>query len=266
MSHQNIRPKKRWGQNFLIDNNILKKIADLSGVNTQDTVVEIGSGYGNLTKLLCQKAKFVYAVDIDKELCSIAKDNLAGCKNVKIVNKDFLKVDLKTTRYKVVANLPYYITTPIIFKLLDDRKRIDEIFITIQKEVAQRLVGKPGTKDYSALTCAVNFYTEPKILLKIPKTCFLPKPEVDSCLVGLRVLAKPAVNVKDENLMFKIIRASFNQRRKTILNALSNARSLQFSKAQIQEALADAVIDPKRRGETFSLQDFAALSNLLDNR
>jgi len=262
-------PKKRLGQNFLIDPNILRKIVKLSGVNKKDTILEIGAGYGNLTKLLCEKAGFVRAIEIDKDLCELAKQNLTECNNVEVICGDFLKDPGGPIKrppgsfFKVIANLPYYITTPIITKLLENRKYINDIYITIQKEVGERIVAKAGTKDYSALTCFVNYFTKPKILLKIPKTCFKPRPEVDSCLVRLEVLPKPSVRVKDEELMFKLIRAAFNQRRKTLLNALTNASSLSLPKQALQAALEKAKIDPKRRGETLTLQDFSNLTSVI---
>ncbi len=258
----NFRPRKSLGQNFIVDSNVLKKITTLTEVTKKESIVEIGSAYGNLTELLCQKAKFVYAIEIDKRLCEIAKERLKQYKNLKIINKDFLKLDLfKDSSLKVIGNLPYYITSPIILRLLEQKKFIKQIFITVQKEVAQRLVASPASKDYSALSARVNFYAIPKILMKISRSCFFPQPEVDSCLVRLDIRTKLACKVKNEDLMFTLIRASFNQRRKTISNALANAKTLNISKKTIETILEEIGIDTTRRGETLSLEEFAKVSD-----
>ena len=260
-----IKPIKRLGQNFLRDENILQRIADAAHLSGEDTVLEIGAGSGNLTRHLAEKAGFVYAVEKDRRLCKAAEENLKGFKNVEIICGDILKIDvgagLKPAPTKVVGNLPYYITTPIIFKLLEHKENISDIIIMVQKEVAERIVAKPGGKDYGILTCSVQFYTEPKVLFKISKGSFYPRPKVDSVLLEMKILKKPAVNVKDEQKFFEIIKAAFGQRRKTLLNSLCNR--LHLEKEAVEDILRKAGIEPQRRAETLDLDEFAKISNFL---
>jgi len=244
-------------------------------VSDEDVVLEIGTGICNLTKYLCQKAKYVYAVEKDKRLCKIAEQNLFGLKNVEVISNDILKVDLKNflsfssslatspSLLKVVGNLPYYITTPIIFKLLDQRRYISDIFIMVQKEVAQRIVARPGVKDYGILACSVQFYAQPTILFNIGKGAFSPQPKIDSSFIRLEILDKTSVEVKDEKLFFKIIKAAFGRRRKTLLNSLGAKYRLGMPKGKILEAMEKAGISFQRRPETLSLKEFAKIADFL---
>ena len=269
----NIRIKKRLGQNFLIDEGILNRIVEIANLNKKDIVVEIGPGMGNLTKKLAQKVKKVLAIEIDENLVKLLKETLRPYSNIEIIHADILKIDLKKllitghrspiTKVKVVANLPYYITTPIIIHLLKAREILSNIVVMVQKEVGRRMVAKPRTKDYGAFSLLVQYYTKPQITIKVPRSAFLPEPEVDSCVVNLEVLEKPAVEVKDEELFFKVVRAAFEQRRKALKNALSRTRDLRLSKKKVLSILEKADIKSLRRGETLSLEEFARLSNLL---
>ena len=272
----NIRIKKRLGQNFLIDEGILNRIVEIANLNKKDIVVEIGPGMGNLTKKLAQKVKKVLAIEIDENLVKLLKETLRPYSNIEIIHADILKIDLKKllitghrspiTKVKVVANLPYYITTPIIIHLLKAREILSNIVVMVQKEVGRRMVAKPRTKDYGAFSLLVQYYTKPQITIKVPRSAFLPEPEVDSCVVNLEVLEKPAVEVKDEELFFKVVRAAFEQRRKTLKNALSQTKDLRLSKKKVLEILEKADVKPLRRGETLSLEEFARLSNLLGKK
>lgn len=281
MANYSVKPIKKLGQNFLRDENVLRRIADAAELNEQDIVLEIGTGSGNLTKYLCQKAKFVYTIEKDARLCRIAEENLREFKNVKVVCDDALDAIARLAcltarplasppsaarneasrirRLKVIGNLPYYITTPIIFKLLGQRQRVSDIVITVQKEVARRIAAKPGNKDYGILSCLVQFHTQPRVMFEINKTKFYPQPEVDSALVRMKVLEKPAVIVNDEEKFLKIIKAAFSHRRKTLLNSLYD--SLDLEKKDIKNILQKCGIDPERRAETLDLNDFAALAN-----
>lgn len=288
LKEHGIRIKKRLGQNFLIDEGILNRIVEVADLGKDDIVIEIGPGMGTLTKKLAQEVKKVLAIEIDENLVKLLKETLAPFKNIEIIHADILKINLKklvtrlpgypVTRFKkqadwqtgrladkvkVVANLPYYITTPIIIHLLKAREILYKIVIMVQKEVGRRMVAKPRTKDYGALSLLVQYYTKPQITVKVPRSAFLPEPEVDSCVVNLEVLEKPAVEVKDEELFFKVVRAAFEQRRKALKNALSRTRDLRLSKKKVLEILEKADIKPLRRGETLSLEEFARLSNLL---
>lgn len=279
----NIRIKKRLGQNFLIDKQILNKIVEVADLNKEDIVIEIGPGMGTLTKKLAEKPKKVLAIEINENLVKLLKETLKSYSNVEIIQADILKTNLKElikskvsqrdpfgtspkSKVKVVANLPYYITTPIIIHLLKARKNLSNIVIMVQKEVGRRTVARPRTKDYGALSLLVQYYTKPRIAIKVSRSAFLPEPEVDSCVVNLEVREKPVVEVKDEELFFKVVRAAFEQRRKALKNALSQARDLKLSKKKVLEILEKANIQPLRRGETLSLEEFARLSNLLGKR
>ena len=263
--------QKKYGQNFLIDTNILEKIVSASAITDQDCVLEIGPGIGTMTQYLAKSAKEVIAVEIDKALIPILEDTLSGYDNVTIINEDILKLDLGRIveeknggkDVKVVANLPYYITTPIIMGLLESYVPIESITVMVQKEVADRMQTGPGTKDYGALSLAVQYYTKPKIVLQASPACFMPKPKVGSTVIRLTRHEEPPVDVDDEKFMFSIIRASFNQRRKTLVNGLSNDVKLGLVKERISEALETMGLPPAVRGETLSLKEFAQLSNLL---
>lgn len=263
--------QKKYGQNFLIDANILEKIVSASGITGQDCVLEIGPGIGTMTQYLAKSAKEVIAVEIDKALIPILEDTLSEYDNVTVINEDILKLDIGQIveeknggrAVKVVANLPYYITTPIIMGLLESRVPIESITVMVQKEVADRMQTEPGTKDYGALSLAVQYYTKPKIVLQASPSCFMPKPKVGSTVIRLDRHERPPVDAVNEKFMFSIIRASFNQRRKTLVNGLSNDAKLGLAKERIAEALETMGLPPAVRGETLSLKEFAQLSNLL---
>jgi len=268
LSENNIHPKKRLGQNFLIDRNIKDKIIKIADVKPSDVILEIGPGLGALTEDLAKKAKRVVAVEKDRALTGILKDLLGGYKNVTVEQGDFLKMGSKNGDtlllkqgvpiFKVIGNLPYYITTPILSRLIENRKHINSILVTIQKEVAQRIVAGPGSKDYGSLSLYLQYYTEPTIEMTISKSCFYPQPEVSSCLVKMLVREKPPVSVKNEELLFKIIRAAFNQRRKTLANTLKPICK------DIKSILESAGINPACRGETLTLEKFAQIANKID--
>ncbi len=258
-----LKPKKRLGQNFLIDRNIQRKIIESLDLNPSDTLLEVGAGRGELTRLISGKVRRVFALEVDPGLCQILKDNLSGLSNVKIINRDVLKFNLKAYfnkiqgKIKVFGNIPYYISTPIIERLIKFREKIDTAFITVQKEFAARIAAAAGPKDYGSFSCFVQYYTEPKILFLIKRTCFFPAPKVDSCLVRLNIRKEPAVFLRDEKLFFKTIRAAFNKRRKTLRNSLSGiilAKKLDFFFHKYG-------IDRNIRPENLSLQDFANLAN-----
>lgn len=266
--------QKKYGQNFLIDSGIVEKIVRESGVTGEDFVLEIGPGIGTMTQLLCENAREVAAVEIDSKLIPILNETLAGYNNVTVINEDILKVDINRLAaeknggrpIKVVANLPYYITTPIIMGLFESHVPIDSITVMVQKEVADRMQTGPGSKDYGALSLAVQYYAKPKIVLNVPPECFMPRPNVGSAVIRLVKHDTNPVEVKDEGLMFKIIRASFNQRRKTLVNSLKNSPELNFSKEDIETAIEKMGKNPSVRGETLTLQEFAGLSNLLSDK
>lgn len=265
--------QKKYGQNFLIDNNIVKKIVQEAGIKKDDFVLEIGPGIGTMTQILCENAREVAAVEIDKKLIPILKqDTLSSYNNVTIINDDILKLDINKLilernegkPIKVVANLPYYITTPIIMSLFESHVPLESITIMVQKEVADRMQVGPGTKDYGALSLAVQYYAKPKIVLMVPASCFMPRPNVDSAVIKLTCHDKPPVLVKNEKFMFDIIRASFNQRRKTMTNSVVNA-NLGITKEQLLIALEQCGLKSTVRGEALTLQQFAQLSNELSH-
>lgn len=263
--------QKKFGQNFLIDGNILGKIVDAAQITEEDCVLEIGPGIGTMTQYLAERAKAVIAVEIDKNLIPILQDTLSSYKNVKIIHEDILKVDINRIvqeensgkPIKVVANLPYYITTPIIMALFENHIALRSITIMVQKEVADRMQAVPGTKDYGALSLTVRYYAKPEIVMKVPASCFMPRPNVDSAVIRLTRYEKPPVEVTDEARLFAVIRASFNQRRKTLVNGLSNAGSLGVGKEKIAEIIEQMGLPPTVRGETLTLKQFAELSNRL---
>ena len=263
--------QKRFGQNFLIDEHVLDKIVDAALVGKEDGVIEIGPGIGTMTQRLCEAASKVVAIEIDKELIPILNETMSGYDNVKIINADVMKTDLdKLIReefsgmsVKVVANLPYYITTPIVMSLLENHLPVESITIMVQKEVAQRMQAGPGTKDYGALSLTVQYYADTYIAANVPPNCFMPRPKVGSGVIRLTVRKEAEVEVADEKLMFSLIRAAFNQRRKTLVNAVTNFPGLDYTKEDIEKALAGLGISEKIRGEALSLQQFADLSNIL---
>ncbi|MDE7205053.1 MAG: 16S rRNA (adenine(1518)-N(6)/adenine(1519)-N(6))-dimethyltransferase RsmA [Lachnospiraceae bacterium] len=268
----NFNFQKKYGQNFLIDANILEKIIAAAGVNENDCVLEIGPGIGTMTQYLCENAREVVAVEIDKKLVPILEqDTLSAYDNITIINEDILKVDINAIvqeknngkPVKVVANLPYYITTPIIMGLFESHVPLESITIMVQKEVAERMQVGPGTKDYGALSLAVQYYAKPEVMMTVPASCFMPRPNVDSAVIKLTRHDNPPVTVSDEKLMFDIIRASFNQRRKTLVNGLGNAAGLEIKKEQVSSALEKMGLSPAIRGEALTLGDFAVLTELL---
>ena len=264
--------QKKFGQNFLIDSHVLEKIIDAANITKDDFVLEIGPGLGTMTQYLSEHAREVMAVEIDHNLIPILKETLAGYDNVEVLNEDILKVDIgkiaekknQGRPIKVVANLPYYITTPIIMGLFEKNVPMDSLTVMVQKEVAQRMQAGPGTKDYGALSLAVQFYAEPYIVANVPPNCFMPRPKVGSAVICLTRYKDMPVKVKNEQLMFSIIRASFNQRRKTLQNGINNSSTLHFSKEQVVDALDKMGLSPKIRGEALSLEQFARLSDLLE--
>jgi len=262
--------QKKFGQNFLIDSHVIEKILKAAEITRDDTVLEIGPGIGTLTQYLCESAGKVIAVEIDRSLIPILEnDTLKSYDNVKIINEDVLKLDLNELinaenngkPIKVAANLPYYITTPIVMELLEKRLPIESITVMVQKEVAARMQAVPGTGDYGALSLAVRYYSEPYIAANVPVNCFMPRPNVDSAVIRLRLHDKPPVEVRDEKLMFKLIRASFNQRRKTLLNGICNYSELSVSKENAAIAIEKAGLSANVRGEALSLAQFARLSD-----
>lgn len=263
--------QKKFGQNFLIDTNVLENIVDGAGITSDDVVLEIGPGIGTMTQYLCERAGFVICVEIDKNLIPILEDTLMDYENKEIINADVLDLDLNelAVRYnggspiKVVANLPYYITTPIIMGLLESHVPLKSITIMIQKEVADRMQAGPGTKDYGALSLAVQYYTLPEVLTTVSANCFIPRPNVDSSVIRLTLHEDNPTKVKDEELMFKLIRASFNQRRKTLVNGLTNAGLSGIGKDEVLKALEEMELSATVRGEALTLEQFARLSDLL---
>ena len=261
--------QKRFGQNFLIDTHVLEKIIRASGITKDDFVLEIGPGIGTMTQYLAEAAREVTAVEIDDALIPILKDTLKDWNNVTVIHGDILKTDIRRLAMeknegkpiKVVANLQYYITTPIIMGLFENQVPIDSITIMVQKEVAERMQVGPGTKDYGALSLAVQYYAKPEIVANVPPNCFMPRPKVGSAVIRLTRHENPPVDVKDEKLMFRLIRASFNQRRKTLANGLKNSQELNYSKEQIESVIEKCGLPLNIRGEALTLEQFAGLAN-----
>ena len=270
----NFNFQKKFGQNFLIDEHVLDKIIRAAEITKDDYVLEIGPGIGTMTQYLACAAKKVIAVEIDKALIPILEDTLSEYENVRVINHDVLKVDIAKLAeeenggkpIKVVANLPYYITTPIIMGLFESHVPIDSITIMVQKEVADRMQVGPGTKEYGALSLAVQYYAKPEIVAIVPPNCFMPRPNVGSAVIRLTRHKEVPVQVNDEKLMFKIIRASFNQRRKTLANGLNNAPDIHLSKEVIQESIEELGVPVTIRGEALTLQQFAQLSNIIGSK
>lgn len=263
--------QKKYGQNFLIDPHVLDKIVAAAGIGPDDFVVEIGPGIGTLTQYLAYAARSVCAVEIDKNLIPILEDTLSDYDNVEVINNDVLKVDLVALAkeknngrpIKVVANLPYYITTPIIMGLFENHVPVDSITVMVQKEVADRMQTGPGSKDYGALSLAVQYYAEPYIVANVPPNCFMPRPKVGSAVIKLTRYEKPPVDVKDEGLMFRLIRASFNQRRKTLVNGIRNSGDFSLSKEEIEDVFNRCDLPLNIRGEALTLEQFAMLANCI---
>lgn len=263
--------QKKFGQNFLIDTHVLDKIIKAADINKEDMVLEIGPGIGTMTQFLAEAAGKVVAVEIDKNLIPILDDTLGGYENVRIIHGDVLKLDIRAViseenggrPIKVVANLPYYITTPIIMGLFEEHVPLESITVMVQKEVADRMQTGPGSKDYGALSLAVQYYAKPYIVANVPPNCFMPRPRVGSAVIRLAVHEDPPVEVEDERLMFDIIRASFNQRRKTLANGLDNSDKIAFSREEIMEAIGQLGKGASVRGESLTLHEFAGLANAL---
>lgn len=259
-----IHAKKRLGQNFLTDKNIREKIIKSIGLAVSDTVLEIGSGRGEITSLIAEKAGFVYALEIDSQLCKILEEKFFNINNIKIIPADILKFDFNKffksvkSPVKIVGNIPYYITTPIIERIIEYRQKINCAYIMVQKEFAQRAVSTPGSKSHGSLSCFLQYYINPEILFSISRSCFWPQPKVDSCILKLNMRAEPAVKVSDEELFFKIIRAGFNKRRKTLRNSLKDI----IPQEKLQAFFEQYNIDKNIRAERLSLTDFANLANL----
>ncbi len=266
----NLSIQKKFGQNFLIDDSVLSKTVEAAGVTKNDTVLEIGPGIGTMTQYIAESAGKVIAVEIDRMLIPILADTLSDYNNVKVINDDILKVDIEKIvqeenngkPVKVVANLPYYITTPILMRLLESELPIESITVMVQKEVADRMAEKPGSKDYGALSLAIQYYTEPTLVQIVPPGCFIPQPGVDSAVIHLQCHKEPPVNTADSKFMFSIIRAAFAQRRKTLSNGVANG-NLGLSRDQVVSALEKLSLNSSIRGEKLSLQEFADLSDLL---
>ncbi len=272
--------QKKFGQNFLIDTHVLEKIVDAADIGKDDLVLEIGPGIGTVTQYLCEAARQVIAVEIDRKLIKILKDTLLAYDNVEVINEDILKVDIAALveeknggkPIKVVSNLPYYITTPIIMTLLEKRVPVTDMTLMMQEEVARRMQAIPGNKDYGALSLAVQYYSVPYIAAFVPQNCFMPRPNVGSAVVNLKCHKNPPVEVMDEELMFKLIKASFAQRRKTLQNGLTNSAELDFTKEEITEAilkmqeLLGMKQNPLIRGETLTLKEFACLSDVFSKK
>ena len=267
----NFSIRKKFGQNFLIDMHVLDKIIDAADISPEDFVLEIGPGLGAMTQRLCEKARQVYAVEIDKMLIPVLGETLAGYDNYILVNEDVLKLDLNEVvkehnqgrPIKVVANLPYYVTTPIIMSLFEEKIPLKSITVMVQSEVAHRMQAKEGTKDYGALSLAVAYYADPYIAANVPRNCFIPRPNVDSAVITLTCHEDKPVKVSDEKLLFKLIRAAFNQRRKTLVNAVANFEELSYTKDEVAAALTSLGLDVNVRGEALSLKEFAGLAEAL---
>ncbi len=264
--------QKKFGQNFLIDTRVLDKIISQAEITKEDMVLEIGPGIGTMTQYLCENAREVVAVEIDQSLIPILEDTLSEYDNVTVINDDILKVDINKLveehnagkPIKVVANLPYYITTPIIMGLFEKKVNVDSITVMVQKEVADRMKSGPGSKDYGALSLAVQYYSKPEIVANVPPNCFMPRPNVSSAVIRLKLYDEMAVKVENEKLLFKLIRASFNQRRKTLVNGIKNSGELSYTKEQVVEALEKMGLNENIRGEALTLEQFGKLSDILN--
>ncbi|MDQ0352647.1 16S rRNA (adenine1518-N6/adenine1519-N6)-dimethyltransferase [Alkalibacillus filiformis] len=274
MERHNLSFKKSLGQNFLIDVNILENIVSKADVDEDCIVIEVGPGIGALTEQIAKKAKHVYAFEIDGRLIDVLEDTLSPYHNVTVYQQDILEVDLQSfieehvkqgEKVKVVANLPYYITTPILMKLLTSHLPVDSITVMMQKEVAARMSADPNSKDYGSLSIAVQYYTTSKVVMNVPKTCFMPQPNVDSAILQLNVRSQPKVHVEHEGLYFEIVQASFGQRRKTLKNNLKRAFSDEIDGETLDGLFKEASIDPSRRGESLSLEEFAELANVFNH-
>ncbi|HHW47782.1 MAG TPA: 16S rRNA (adenine(1518)-N(6)/adenine(1519)-N(6))-dimethyltransferase RsmA [Clostridiaceae bacterium] len=276
MKKYNIRLTKSLGQNFLIDNNIVRKIVDSAQISEGDMVIEVGAGIGNMTSEIASRAGKVIAIEIDRRLIGALTENIKPFNNVQIINNDILKLDIKRDvlsaentgsggfvpeNIKVVANLPYYITTPIIMKFLEEAEGINMLVLMVQKEVADRMVAKPGGKDYGVLSVAVQYYSTPERIFDVPPGCFVPPPDVHSTVIRLRINKEPPVKVDDKEMFFKVVKAAFGQRRKTLLNALSNSGYFNLDKEKIKQILNNLGISENLRGEALSITQFALLSN-----
>lgn len=262
--------QKKFGQNFLIDTHVLDKIITAANITKEDTILEIGPGIGSMTQYLCEQASKVISVEIDKMLIPILQENLAQYDNFILINEDFLKLDIKNllkehncNKVKVVANLPYYITTPIIMSLFENNIPIESITVMVQKEVAQRMQASPGSKDYGALSLAIQYYATTEIIANVPPNCFMPRPNVGSAVIKLTLRDDEPYPLNDKDLMFKLVRAAFNQRRKTLVNSIKNAANLDVNKESISAALEEMNLSPSIRGEALSLEEFCRLSNIL---
>lgn len=263
--------QKKYGQNFLIDKNILEKIVDAAQIGADDVVLEIGPGIGTMTQYLCERAREVIAVEIDDKLIPVLADTLSEYDNVTVIHQDILKVDIRALAeeknggrpIKVVANLPYYITTPIIMELFESRVPLESVTVMVQKEVAERMKEGPGSKDYGALSLAVAYYAVAEIIAEVPPACFIPRPKVSSMVIRLTCHKEPPVEVRDEKFLFSVIRASFQQRRKTLVNGLNNAPWIPVDREEITRCVESLGYGPSVRGEKLTLEEFARLANLL---
>ena len=271
LQRHNFTFQKKYGQNFLVDPNVLERVMDAAGVSGEDCVLEIGPGIGTMTQLLAERAGKVVAVEIDRNLIPILEETLAPYSNVTVINEDILKLDVEETirvrgegrPVKVVANLPYYITTPIIMSLLEGGAPLESITVMVQKEVAERMQAGPGTKDYGALSLAVQYYSRPEVVANVPPNCFIPRPNVGSAVIRLTRYGTPPVQAADPGKLFTVIRASFNQRRKTLANSLGNAPGLSASRERVAGILEEMGLPAMIRGEALTLEQFAALSDRL---
>lgn len=265
--------QKKFGQNFLIDPHVLDKIINAAEITKEDCVIEIGPGIGSVTQALIDNAGKVISIEIDDQLIPILTEQFGGCENFRLIHKDVLKVDLHkliaeespNRRIKVVANLPYYITTPIIMMLLEHNLPIESITVMVQKEVADRMASGPGSKQYGAITVAMKYYCDTYLVANVPQNCFMPRPNVDSAVIKLTLHQEPIVDINDEEQLLKIIKAAFSQRRKTLLNTFASNGNLGLSKEEIKNVLDESGIGASTRGETLSLDDYAMLSNYIDN-
>ena len=272
MKQNNITANKKLGQNFLVDENVVDSIVDSAEVTKEDLVIEIGPGLGTLTKRLLDRAEKVICIELDHKMINILENRFKLYDNTEIINEDVLKIDLNKLielnknenikKAKIVANLPYYITTPIIMKLLEEKLNIESITVMIQKEVAQRLAAKPGEKEVGSITYTIWYYTEPKIVLEVPRDSFIPEPEVTSSVINLKVLDKPRIEVEDEKVFFKVIKAAFMQKRKTLINALVNGKIFE-NKEEAEKCLIENEIDTKIRGEKLSLEQYKMIADYL---